>query len=169
MHLVAEINRNRHLIDELRLDATLPDWITINGALIHTYARASASLAGKFYLAERAAAGVAGRFTPHYAAPPPQDQVKTSLSYATSGLYGVPSPKVDTTIAGVAQRLVLNAGRRTVLQSVARDRRARGWMRETAGGCDFCQMLASRGAVYSEASADFAAHDHCECLAVPAF
>jgi hypothetical protein len=30
-------------------------------------------------------------------------------------------------------------------------------------------MLIGRGAVYSEATADFAAHDHCKCSAVPAF
>jgi hypothetical protein len=30
-------------------------------------------------------------------------------------------------------------------------------------------MLIGRGAVYSEAGADFASHDHCNCSAVPAF
>jgi hypothetical protein len=30
-------------------------------------------------------------------------------------------------------------------------------------------MLADRGAVYSEATADFAAHDHCGCSAEPVY
>jgi hypothetical protein len=30
-------------------------------------------------------------------------------------------------------------------------------------------MLIARGAVYTEVTADFASHDHCNCSAVPAF
>jgi hypothetical protein len=36
-------------------------------------------------------------------------------------------------------------------------------------GCDFCQMLAGRGEVYSAETADFEAHDHCGCTAEPIY
>ena len=43
-------------------------------------------------------------------------------------------------------------------------------MRRTRpGACKFCIMVASRGAVYSKASATFACHEHCYCEAVPAW
>src|SRR5690606_5733677 len=50
-----------------------------------------------------------------------------------------------------------------------------GWHRETRGsrsypsGCKFCQMLASRGDVYKKATARFAAHAGCNCVAVPSW
>src|SRR5450756_974958 len=47
------------------------------------------------------------------------------------------------------------------------DRRARGWARAGTGRCDFCAMLIGRGAVYTEATANFETHDHCGCVAVP--
>lgn len=74
-----------------------------------------------------------------------------------------------TLIEGGLQRRIADAARDTIRESSIEDPRARGWQRETNGGCDFCEMVASRGVVFSEASADFASHDHCQCIAVPAF
>ena len=72
-------------------------------------------------------------------------------------------------IAGGLQRRITNGARETVRISSIEDPQAQGWQRSASGGCAFCQMLAGRGIVYSEASADFASHDHCSCHAVPAF
>lgn len=77
--------------------------------------------------------------------------------------------RARTLVEGGLQLRIANAGRETITESAVADPRARGWQREADGGCPFCVMLASRGAVYSEASVDFAAHDHCQCIAVPAF
>jgi hypothetical protein len=71
--------------------------------------------------------------------------------------------------SGAATRLVLDAGRDTIRQTTVADPRTAGWQRVTSGGCDFCAMLAGRGAVYSEATADFASHDHCACSAEPVY
>jgi hypothetical protein len=49
------------------------------------------------------------------------------------------------------------------------DPKARGWMRVGSGRCDFCRMLIGRGAVYTESTVDFHAHDHCGCGATPAW
>lgn len=76
-------------------------------------------------------------------------------------------------IEGGFQRRVVNGARYAIIDNATRDPRARGYQRYSrvsATGCGFCQMLASRGAVYrSESSASFGAHDNCKCVAVPAF
>lgn len=84
---------------------------------------------------------------------------------------------------GAASRLALEAGRQVIVDVVdeapalfdrpaQRDlrRRARDrnpgprWYRTTAGNaCEFCRMLAGRGAVYREDSVTFRSHDHCAC------
>lgn len=72
-------------------------------------------------------------------------------------------------ILGGAQRRVANFSRLTVSGSSIADPSARGWMRVGVGECEFCRVLIGRGAVYSEATADFESHDHCHCQAEPAF
>jgi len=66
----------------------------------------------------------------------------------------------ETARAGA--RHVANGGRETAVEAA---RRGRGrWYRVTGpGACEFCLMLESRGAVYSESTADFQAHDGCGC------
>ncbi len=75
-----------------------------------------------------------------------------------------------TLVEGGLQRRITNAARETVRVSSIEDPGAKGWQRvSTGGGCGFCQMLAGRGAVYTDRTVDFASHDHCRCHAVPAF
>lgn len=75
----------------------------------------------------------------------------------------------DRVEGGVQKRLV-NAANLTVTESSNADPQARGYMRRTRpGACKFCLMVASRGAVYTKASATFACHEHCYCEAVPAW
>lgn len=77
--------------------------------------------------------------------------------------------------AGAVGRLVLEAGRDTIRGSLAGEADANpdttvGWRRITApGACDWCLMLADRGAVYSAQGAGFSAHDHCACSVEPAY
>lgn len=74
-------------------------------------------------------------------------------------------------VAGALGKLILNGGRRTLIDTSARDPKALGWGRVTSGDpCAFCRMLAGRGAVYkTEKSADFETHDGCACSAEPLF
>lgn len=68
-------------------------------------------------------------------------------------------------------KLVLAPARETIIGSTIADPKASGWKRITrAGSCKFCRMLAGRpDAVYKERTADFAAHGHCNCAAVPSW
>jgi hypothetical protein len=74
-------------------------------------------------------------------------------------------------VAGTASGLVLSGGRETMLQTARHDPAASGRWQRIAGpnSCPFCQMLADRGPVFSDDTADFSAHDHCGCAAEPEF
>ena len=80
-------------------------------------------------------------------------------------------PDEEAMLNVLTDRLVAGAGRHA--RSASRDlviATAKGnsvpWARQLNGeSCTFCAMLVSRGAVYSEKSVRFPAHDHCDCTA----
>lgn len=72
-------------------------------------------------------------------------------------------------ILGGTTRRIRNYSRQTVMGSSVADPSSGGWYRTGVGECDFCRFLIGRGAVYSEETADFASHDHCECGAAPSW
>lgn len=137
-------------------------------ALIDFYGSAAAAFAAEWYDDLRAKVGVGGSFTALAADIPDsggQALVGWALSEATD--YAA----FRTLIEGGTQRRIANFARQSVMDSTYADPKSRGWQRVSRGQCHggFCDMLAGRGAVYSEAGADFASHDHCHCVAVPAF
>ena len=69
---------------------------------------------------------------------------------------------------GAVARYLLDAQRSVIMGSAIASRDVPGWRRIGSGGCDFCSMLISRGAVYSRETVSFASHDRCRCLAEPA-
>ncbi|KPC89298.1 hypothetical protein ADL35_02345 [Streptomyces sp. NRRL WC-3753] len=88
--------------------------------------------------------------------------------------------------AATAERLVMNGGRSTVWNHMAKDRRVIGYIRLSRTGtpCGWCAMLISRGPVYktqAKAGPSLAAltsgeyadgdkfHDNCHCYAEPVY
>jgi hypothetical protein len=137
-------------------------------ALIDTYGLAASALAADWYDELRHKVGTKGRFTAIAA------DVKDTGAHALVGWAGTKATDLSTMqelVLGGMQRRIANFSRQTVMDSSVADPQARGWQRVGVGECTngFCDMLIARGAVYSEATADFAAHDHCKCSAVPAF
>jgi hypothetical protein len=60
--------------------------------------------------------------------------------------------------------------RGTILGNTHVDEDAIGWSRVARpGACKLCVMLSDKGAVFSEATATFAAHTDCHCAARPEF
>ncbi|WP_328903303.1 hypothetical protein OHR86_28280 [Streptomyces sp. NBC_00441] len=185
--LVRDVRKLRRLIIPSRMQETVPDWIEAVRALVGEYGAASASAAADFYEAERVAARVTGRFTMPLLDPPPDGQVDNSLRWATKDLWPRDPDDPKTTAAqraplearldaaekkaeGVAQKLVTDRGRGTVQAAVQRDRMAVGYARAAAlGACAFCRLLAARGMVYKQDTADFRAHDGCNCGVIPVF
>lgn len=135
-------------------------------SLIDSYGSAAATVAADWYDSKREAKGVRGNFRAI-----PAD-IKDTGTHALIG-WALATATDDTSfktfILGGTQRRVRDFSRLTVQDSSIRDPGARGWERVGVGECEFCQMLLDRGAVYTEASADFQAHDHCKCDAAPAF
>lgn len=140
----------------------------------------SAGLAAGYYRRFREAEGITGGPTVVLAEAPNDAQMIAALT--ATGLAGtyraigrgfsLPAALQSGFVqaAGSAGRLVLGGGRETVVQSAGADPRSGKWARVTSGSpCQFCSMLEGRGAVYTENTADFEAHDHCACSAEPEF
>jgi hypothetical protein len=134
--------------------------------LIDTYGVAASTVAAEWYDEARATAEVSGSFTAIPASI--QDTGAEALAGWASD-KGTDIGSILTLAEGGMQRRILNFSRQTVMGSSLADPRAAGWQRIGVGECTFCEMLIGRGAVYSEATVDFGAHDHCHCSAVPAF
>lgn len=140
-------------------------------SLIETYGSAAATLAADWYdgLREQKSVKKAFEAIPAEVGTAGADAL---AGYVVGPLFGA-NPNggtAKTLLAGGLQRRIADAGRLTIMESSIADPSASGWQRETDGNaCAFCEMLAGRGSIYSEAGADFASHDDCGCSAVPAF
>lgn len=135
-------------------------------AIVDTYGLAASVAAAEWYDGLRDKAQVRGRF----AADPfiiKDTGTNALIGWALAEATNDAAFKV--LIEGGTQRRIANHSRLTVARSSIADPAARGWQRVGVGSCDFCAMLLGRGAVYTEATADFEAHDHCNCQAEPAF
>src|SRR5690625_315655 len=139
--------------------------------LTGAYGAAAATVAADWYDDLRDEVAAAGRFTaiPAELREPGTDEL---ARWGVSPLLGE-NPDWDAArslVAGGLQRRIANMSRATVMGSSVQDPSADGWQRTTAGdGCLFCQMLAGRAELYTKETADFAAHDRCNCEAVPAW
>lgn len=135
-------------------------------ALIEAYGLAAAAIAADWYDEARDKAGIAGSFRAFPIELPPSD------APVLAGWVRSAATSLDSALVlaqGGVQRRIANAARGTVTGSSVADPKARGWMRVGSGRCDFCRMLISRGAVYTETTVHFQAHDHCGCAAAPAW
>ncbi len=134
-------------------------------AIVREYGAAGAAMAAEWYDDQRAKAAASGRFTATPIAANDrgaQALIGWALSTATD------DASLATLVAGGVQRRIADHVRYTVAGNSIVDRAAAGWRRVGDGAsCEFCSMLLGRGAVYTEATADFSSHDHCGCGAEP--
>lgn len=137
--------------------------------LAAVYGSATGTLAADWYDDLREEAEVRGRFRAIVAEP--ANRTDELARWAVGPMFDAePDQAVALARAeGGLQRLIADVGRETVMGSSIADPQAIGWQRVAAGGCGFCRLLADRGAVYSESTVNFGAHDHCRCSAVPAW
>ncbi len=95
-------------------------------------------------------------------APPPERS-------ALAANYGWAVTQLDPAeaLSGSANRQVYNTSRATVAHNARREN-VRYARQALFNACAWCQMLATRGAVYhTEATAMASGHDDCNCVAVP--
>ncbi|SBS79292.1 putative Gp5 [uncultured Mycobacterium sp.] len=95
----------------------------------------------------------------------PAERIRQSISWAVNTATSTQTALAQ--LQGTVQRGVLDAQRATVAHNAA----AEGirYRRHTnyAGACNWCLVMASRGAVYKTAAAAVKGHDNCKCIAVP--
>ena len=180
--VLQQLTRVWPTLDVARLDATSPGFISAATGVI-LGGRALSARAAALYLDRfRVAEGVTGRAPVVIDRPTADDRdaIRTSLlvtgpvsikKAAAQGRFG--SLVIGTAfslVAASASRHVAEGGWNTTRATVANDPQALGWARAaSANACAFCAMLASRGPVYSEDSADFDAHDGCGCGIEPVY
>lgn len=140
----------------------------------------SSRLAVNYYLEARSVARAPGLYVPQAAVDAPAELVEVTAQITGPRAYGrsLTSGMAETQakrnagvqFSGAMSRIVLDAGRETVLAAAEDDREAIGWIRITdKDPCAFCSMLSGRGPVFSEQTAGFQAHAHCACVAAAVF
>ena len=141
-------------------------------SVVNLYGSAAAAAAAEWYDDLRSDAGASGRFRAMPADLPDEGRYVSLAEWATVPLrQEAPdaAAALERAVVGVG-RSVKDASRETIMASSIADPAAQGWRRlASAKACGFCRMLADRGAVYSSSSVSFGAHDHCSCVATPAF
>lgn len=143
--------------------------------LVDAYGPISGVIAADFYDEMREESGQAGSFSAQLGPDTDPEQVRGSSDWAAQPLFDeTPDQKAALhRFLGSTQRLVQEQGRQTIMLSVELDPAKPRWARMPIGDtCDWCVMLASRGADYtSRASAvsksnGGAFHDECDCQPV---
>lgn len=136
--------------------------------LIAVYGSAAGAVAADWYDDTRNEDQIDGRFTAVVAPLPDEGRSQSLAGWAVATATAASS--ILTLAAGGLQRTIADQSRYTIAGSSVADPGAVGWQRRGVGAnCAFCNMLIGRGTVYREASAQFASHDHCNCVAVPAW
>jgi histone H3/H4 len=137
----------------------------------------SALIGADMYETAREQAEARGRFTVDLADPPPVEQVEASSRWALGPLFQAESTLTFAEVAALVSanleastaRLVRDGGRRTVTRNTERDPakpRYQRFLSARSKHCDFCTMLAGRGAVYHTKDAAGVGkhwHDRCHC------
>lgn len=148
--------------------------------IVNEYAEGAAALALDWYEELRVDSGATTPFRPVPFVTVTDDEIAAIVARTTESLYDLQrgiEREIEETFAEMMAALeaeiqieVADGFRDTVTGNVAEDPDSVGWKRfAQADGCKFCLMLAARGAVYTEATARFAAHTNCHCIAGPEF
>lgn len=144
------------------LDKSSPKYAALLAALVQEFSAASTALNLDYYDDARTEAGITTPFRAPITPPPDADKVTTSLTEVST----IADPVLAQSKAeGVADLLVVTAGKNALIAAIMGDGKAKKWARVTGGSaCAFCRMLATRGAVYrSDSTASFVPHPKCHC------
>lgn len=154
--------------------------------IVTSFGPIAGSLAADFYEEIRQSEGVPTRFSAIVADVPAADRIAGSARWAAQPMFASKRPVLDddgkvvdrldvapsptdaqNRLLGSVQRHVQQAGRDTLFENGKRDRARPRWARRPdSDPCKFCNMLASRGAVYlsAETAGQFNDwHDDCNC------
>ena len=162
------------------LDLTKPEaardaLLAFTPVLVDQYGEVAATVAADWYDDLRVEAGVRPGFRARMAEPVPAEVVVARTRFGAQHLWTDAPDLMLPFLTTAVSKYVLAPGRDTIVGSSLADPQAVGWHRETRpsdtyhSGCRMCRMLAGRGGVYKRATATFAAHGGCRCVAVPSW
>lgn len=140
-------------------------------ALVEQFSDGTAALAADYYDDTRSDLDLSTSYSAEPVVKLRPDKLRIGALWIVKPL-SADTPEPATAVQRLADVIQLETARPfrdTVTANVARDPSAVGWRRIAAGGCTMCRFLANRGAVYREATANFATHPHCHCTAAPVF
>lgn len=138
--------------------------------VIDYYSQGSSALAADFYDDSRASAGVTGSFAADAVVLDRTVKIRRAVAWASDPLASDDLEAAILRLQSVVRSEVNRPYRDTIITNRKRDPEAAGWRRiARANGCGMCRMLASRGAVYRQSTAWFAAHPDCSCTCEPVF
>lgn len=110
------------------------------------------------------------------------DELSPSSNFHAAPIVDLPPARIDKTVqwalhapgdaspldrlAGSSKRMVMDSSRTTVIGNAKTE--GVSWARyASATACEFCRILATRGAVYGSKQSALKSHDHCRCIATP--
>lgn len=158
-------------VDPWDVDAVRDALITLLPVVGGDQHDVAATYAADWYQLMRGAAGAPGSADPDLAPRPGTARWEALARWGVDPLLGLDPdmPAALDRVTGGMQRTIADGARDTLRLATVRDPAAEGWKRLGRGECDFCRMLIGRGAVYTAATATFASHDRCRCMAAPVF
>lgn len=135
--------------------------VSVVPSVIGYYSEGSAALAADYFADERVAQAASGRFVPSVVVLDRSEKIRRALLWAVED-----ESRLETVVLSEVNRPY----RDTIMANRSADPECVGYRRVARGeSCQFCYMLASKGAIFKQDSAYFAAHDKCRCTAQPAF
>lgn len=147
-------------------DAIIDGMLTVTRA----YSEMSAALAAEYYAAIRSASRMRSRFVPTpdnaYDAGKVTAATIAILNEVAAGKATVP---LESLLSDVVSRYIRNSAEECIRGNARRDpAKPRYAIVPNGDACAFCQMRASLGYTYGDASA-VDSHAHCTCVATPVF
>lgn len=123
--------------------------------LLQPYVTASGELSAVWYEDLRAASSVGGSYAALTDTDVTADRYDALVRWSMTPLFGESSSTVQSLLVNGAQRIIASGSRRTIDANARADVASTAWARVAQpDACEFCRMLAGRGAVYrSEKSA----------------
>lgn len=165
------------LLDYADLEGSYPRFAAAVMASVSSRRATSYGLAVAYLRAFRRASGLRGDFPTPRAPLPKSEFIDSTRATSLAPIKNATARGVDQQAAmsnalvlltGAAARLVLNAGRETVIGSVRDDPDGRGFIRVVGGsGCDYCR---ERAGIHLGADGEiFHSHGGCGCSAEPVY
>lgn len=141
--------------------------------VVPSYYDAAASLAVAWYDERRSESSPTTSYVPRIIGNPSTDWIDREVAKFAKQFDAdleAETQKIIDEAVRLAEKEVARGFRDSILGNSHSDEDSIGWSRVARpGACKFCVMLADKGAVFTEATADFAAHGDCHCATRPEF